>query len=254
MALIMFCFISLHAKAEESIPLPPDRPDVLNVSPSYIKQLRERRAREEQHKETPTVPSPRKSDPKKTLDERTRSEVAEIDSQDLLNVLENKPVSRKPKTQKKKASRLKQSKTAQYAPIPRRKPRQFNDIEPSARGEKNIEANDENYSETLVSFAMQPEQIKLNEGLKSFLSEHAIRLFQENKNLKMEIHAYATPIEGELHSEVRISLARALEVRSFLISKSIPPNRLKLSPMGKDHKNDTDDRIDLLFIDKNAEN
>ncbi|MBI1301982.1 MAG: OmpA family protein [Alphaproteobacteria bacterium] len=265
LALFVWLFFTFPLKAEETIPIPHDRPDVLNVSPSYIKQLRERRAQEQQDlqgiqkEDDSLLPLPNESDPQKTLDEKTKSEVLDIDSHDLLDVLENKPI----KKQKEHPTLKKEKKTKPIQgnvvadvtiPIPKRKPSEFNDIEPSAHGTKNTESIEDNYSETLVSFAMKPEQITLDESLKSFLNEHAVRLFQENKNLKMEIYAYATPIDGEIHSEVRISLARALEVRSFLISKNIPPNRLKLSPMGSDQKNDTDDRIDLLFIDRSLEN
>ena len=67
--------------------------------------------------------------------------------------------------------------------------------------------------------------------------------------MSMQIHAYATPVDNTEYSDVRLSLARALEVRSFLIKHDVDPTRLKLSPLGADDKNNSDDRIDLVFIE-----
>ena len=98
------------------------------------------------------------------------------------------------------------------------------------------------------SFALNPAQLHLDSNIESFLKDHAIGLLNNNKNLRMGIHAYATPIDNKDFSDIRLSLARALEVRSFLIQHGTDPSRLKLTPMGADEKNNSDDRIDLLLI------
>ena len=103
-------------------------------------------------------------------------------------------------------------------------------------------------AESLVSFMMQSDQIRLDDNIKSFLRDHALNMFNENSVLKLEIQSYAKGVEGQSHSDVRVSLARALEVRSFLINNNISPSRLKISPMGKDKMTDTHDRIDLVFL------
>ncbi len=126
-------------------------------------------------------------------------------------------------------------------PVPSHKPL-FNNIEPSSGG-NNIHQNET----TIVSFTLMPEQISLDENLEDFLKTEAIDLFNNNKNLKMEIHAYATKTEGQPYSDVRISLARALKVRSFLIDNNVLPSRLKLKHADKNENNS--DRIDLIFIE-----
>ncbi len=103
------------------------------------------------------------------------------------------------------------------APTPQIKPSLNNDIEPSA-GQEEPET-------TLVSFALQPDQISLDKNLQYFLEKHALDILNQDKNINIHINAYATPISGEEYSDVRISLARALEVRSFLIERNINANR-----------------------------
>lgn len=125
------------------------------------------------------------------------------------------------------------------APIPENKPSLINFIEPSS-GQKNSET-------TLVSFALKPNQVSLDENLHYFLEKHALDILNQDKNLTIHINAYAPAIEGEEYSDVRLSLARALEVRSFLIKRNIDASRLKLTPIGHAPKSGTKDRIDLIF-------
>ena len=100
----------------------------------------------------------------------------------------------------------------------------------------------------LISFAMRPDQIDLDAALEQFLKDHAINMFRTHPDLRMEIHAYATTEDNQAGSDVRRSLARALEVRSFLLKQDIEPWRLKLTAMGQDEQNKADNRIDLLFV------
>jgi len=100
----------------------------------------------------------------------------------------------------------------------------------------------------LVSFTLDPEQITLDPNLKEFLLDHAMKQFKSDPDLRLEIHAYASTEDEQEYSDVRRSLARALEVRSFLLEQNIAPSRLKITPMGQDTDNVADDRIDLLFI------
>lgn len=132
-------------------------------------------------------------------------------------------------------------------PVPLQKPISEADKEAT-------EQNKQTSEQRLVSFSLPPQTIKLDKNLKSFLTNHVLNLFKNNTALKLDIQAYATSSEQEQSSDVRIALARALEVRKFLIANNIKPNRIKLSPLGQDHNNNSDDRIDLVFIDSKAEN
>ncbi len=117
-------------------------------------------------------------------------------------------------------------------------------MEPSAG-----EGTEDKIETTLVSFVIDAGQTNLDTNIKYFLKEKAIDLFKNNENLKMEIHAFATSVDKQEDSDVRISLARALEVRSFLLEHDIGPDRLAVSPMKQDDIG-SDDRIDLIFIEK----
>lgn len=223
-----------HAQDTSNVPTPSQRPDILHVSPDYIEELKALHNIESPPTvadiDTAAPPSQAKQeqlDNNKTVVYGSgSSEVTDINSKDIMDIINNT------------------SNHKDDAPYPSRKPgAQVSDIEPSAPS-KATPSNEK----TLVSFSIPPKEIKLDQSLQGFLETYALKLFNENPEMNMEIHAYATPVTGEKHSDVRISLARALEVRSFLINKNVAPGRLKLQPNGQDQDNSNDDRIDILFI------
>lgn len=128
---------------------------------------------------------------------------------------------------------------AEIVPIPSKKPM----IELKESSTQKVVSNET----SLISFALKPDQIDLDPSLEKFLLDHVVKLSQNNPDLKIEIQAYATSEDKQEHSDIRRSLARGLEVRRFLMSKDIAPNRLTLSAMGQDENNKSDNRIDLLF-------
>lgn len=111
-----------------------------------------------------------------------------------------------------------------------------------------IQSQNNEREKALVSFTLTPEQISLDPNLSGFLLEHAVGMIKNDPEVRLEIHAYASKEKRQQYSDVRRSLARALEVRSFLLEQNIDPSRLKIMPMGQDIDNTIDDRIDLLFI------
>ncbi len=201
-----------HSIAKESAPL-QNGAYKTKVSSDYVMELKIR----EKQKSS-----------KASNSNSLESNLVEISTQNLIDILDNKPTIR-----------------PSNIPIPKHKPKSLNNLEPAASNSPNERDGIET---RLVSFAIKPEQISLDKNLENFLKKHAINLFNRDKNLKMKIIAYATEIEGEPHSDIRISLARALEVRSFLIKNNINPSRIKLSPEGKGDNNENGDRIDLIFI------
>lgn len=199
------------AMAEETIPTPTKRPPILNVSPAYIEELRNR-GKPQQINEIDT-----------DFGDKQETEMINItEAKTLVDILDNTNNIIKPEI---------------FVPRPAHKPL-FPNIETSLGEDKT----------TLMSFFLKTEQIELDESLQDFLKTQAIKLFNENTNFEIEIHTYSTPIEGEPHSGDRISLARAFKVRSFLIKNGISPHRLKLRPMGIYKINNNSDRMDLLFI------
>lgn len=128
---------------------------------------------------------------------------------------------------------------ASYVPIPRHKP---------------VFETPEIPEQRLVSFLLPPKEIRLDKNLKSFLTNHALDIFRNNQNTRLDIQAYASSEDQSQNSSARIALARALEVRKFLLANNIEPNRITLSPLAgkKEYKNS--DRIDLVFIEAKSEN
>lgn len=64
---------------------------------------------------------------------------------------------------------------------------------------------------------------------------------------RLQVRAYATGEEGSKSSARRISLSRALAVRSFLMDAGIKPTRVDVRAMGTETDRSPLDRVDLLF-------
>lgn len=114
---------------------------------------------------------------------------------------------------------------------------------------KPISTQNEPKEQRLVSFTLTPEEIELNENIKLFLENHALDIFKQDFKTRLDIQAYASSQNNSENSSSRLALARALEIRKFLLTKNIDPSRIKLTPKGLSNKNS--DRIDLVFIDDN---
>lgn len=247
--LLITLIFSGQAWAEEGdIPIPPRRPDIVNVSPAYVEYLKNRALYPEKSNKRTEQPSPQAmassaeandveaggiESPPPTFPQhdikRDASNIIDIERSEILDLIEGKH----------KRVRQNNENADKYIPIPDQKPT-FHDEEQS-----DIEAET-----TLISFAVPPAQIYLEQDVKDFLQDYALPLMRKKQSVRMEIHAYATPIDNQEYSDVRVSLARALEVRTFLINNNISASRLKLTPIGSDKSNNSDDRIDILFIDE----
>lgn len=234
--IVAILFSPTVSYAEEIIPIPKKRPAILSVSPAYIEELKNR------GKTPPSNPEPElyfddieniePSAGKVSLSD----EAKENQKIDIITLLEHQTNSSIPKpSETEHITKV----SLEKIPVPKRKP-VFETI---------LKKQDNNTEHRLVSFSLHPQQIKLNQNLESFLKNHALDLFSNNKNLKLDIQAYATSKEDTQNASIRIALARALEVRKFLLTNNIEPSRIKLSPLGQNENNNSDDRIDLVFID-----
>lgn len=232
-AALLFPTSVSFAEDTDTVPIPKKRPAVLSVSPAYIEELRNR------EKSSSLVPMPEmyidtvsQIEPSAgtVVPTEFEDQIKDLTSTEVLALLEHEEALLFEKVYDPETN----------IPIPGRKPGISEPI--------TTEIEDE-AEKRLVSFSLQPQQIKLDENLESFLQNHALDLFSRNQDLKLDIQAYATAEESHASADVRIALARALEVRKFLMQNNIAPSRIKLSPLGHDKKNNNDDRIDLVFID-----
>lgn len=68
-----------------------------------------------------------------------------------------------------------------------------------------------------------------------------------NDSLKIVITAFASAADDTTSSAKRISLSRALSVRSYLVDKGIDPGRIELHALGDKTEDTPVDRIELAF-------
>lgn len=113
--------------------------------------------------------------------------------------------------------------------------------------EENAQEAEKSRLTTLISFSMPKSELTLDDNLKSFLKDHALRMLKNDDHLLLEIQSHATAPVGKDEDKSRIALARALETRQFLMDNKINPKRVKIRPLPQSSKEDPDDRIDLIF-------
>lgn len=213
LALFAISVVSSHfAHASvETVPIPSRRPDVISTSPSYIRELMTRNDSANVYRDV--------YDDAFTHDSSYDGSEEDYEKELLSSIQEdtNPP-----------DEYLLATSSAVRQPI----------IQPGQKG----------HEKALVSFTLDPNQVTLDQNLKEFLLEHAIKIIKNDPHTRLEIHAYASMEDQKEYSDIRRSLARALEVRGFMLEQNIDPSRLKITPMGQDTDDTTDDRIDLLFI------
>ncbi len=250
-AITAIAMITVHAtasRAGENVPIPQKRPEKLTVSPSYIKQLMERQkqnnsAQPEEKQETKQESFDSLFDEEIDIED---SRLKKIEAQDIVELLERDVLI----SQSERLNAIEPaaaSNASNYIPIPQKKPGS-KESKPVTRLIKSVEKEKKKDSgAAIVSFALQPDQVKLDYDLQSFLSDHALEIFKRDSQIKLDIQAYAKTENGDQSSNVRLSLARALEVRKYLMKQGVSPSRLKLSAIGSDKHGTNSNRIDLVF-------
>jgi len=100
---------------------------------------------------------------------------------------------------------------------------------------------------TRLSFGFN--QAEMDEAARAQLQTVAKRL-QDNDSLRVQLLAYAGG-EGVSSSQARrLSLSRALAVRSHLIEQGIRSTRMDVRALGDTGKDGPDDRVDIRIIDR----
>ncbi len=253
---------------QETIPIPRKRPNILSVSPAYIEYLKNRDAPKKEYYEfdvSTIEPAAGEEFFDPTIQdeddiELKKEQIRDVSSLDVLKMLEDPQGTQEPEIvpppmpNQKYASineTIYDEQPQEFIPIPAHKPGSISQLQNAYIQDEILqeEPKIQPVETRLVSFTLPPEEVKLDKNLEKFLKDHALNLFQENRNLKLDIQAFASTSNEQEYSDVRISLARALEVRRYLLDHNVEPSRLKLSPRGEDKENNTDDRIDLVFID-----
>lgn len=273
------------ASCAENPPVPPQRPKVMHVSPEYIQELMKRHKEgDTEFQEAAETEELEKEPEVASSDTALEQDMLKTTKEEVLAVLDGKtapaliPKDAAPQADSSKSIQENVSlPSAPPAPVEEitslaeeKKPE---DIAPAANTSEKMEkqiktteiaslgietsripipkekpAPPEERQTTLISFALPSKEIQLDPQIKSFLEGHALPLLGKDEGMTLEINAYAKPVQGEEDSAMRVSLARALEVRRFLMDHNISPSRLKLNHADMGGNAPQDDRIDLVLV------
>lgn len=88
---------------------------------------------------------------------------------------------------------------------------------------------------------------ELSSGAKKQLDKIVVQL-KIRDNQRLQLRAYAVGADGSRSSARRLSLARALAVRSYLMDKDIRPTRVDVRALGSETDRTPIDRVDMIFI------
>ena len=81
------------------------------------------------------------------------------------------------------------------------------------------------------------------------IEEKLLPVLNNNPGWKLQIQAFASPVKDGTSSARKASLARAMSVRSFLLSKGIEATRMDIRALGAESDRDPMDRVDLIVFD-----
>jgi len=88
----------------------------------------------------------------------------------------------------------------------------------------------------------------LSSELKKQLDQ-IVTLLESEQEKRLELRAYAMSVDSSNSSARRLSLARALSIRSYLMEKGIRPTRVDVRALGDETDQTPIDRVDMIFID-----
>lgn len=97
-----------------------------------------------------------------------------------------------------------------------------------------------------LTISFQGDSSDIASGASAKLDNIIVQMI-ENDDLRLRLHAYATGEDGTISSARRVSLARALAVRSYLMDQGVRPTRVDVRALGSDTDRTPLDRVDLIF-------
>lgn len=98
------------------------------------------------------------------------------------------------------------------------------------------------------SLACKSGDSDLSKDQKIQIDQNVITELSSNASSKIMVRSYAARTDGLESSARRISLSRALAVRSYLLEKGISPTRIDVRALGENTADQPVDRIDISFI------
>ena len=100
-----------------------------------------------------------------------------------------------------------------------------------------------------ISIAFDAETKSLPTNASGTLNEVAEKM-KADKSMRVQLLAYASAGERSEAKARRLSLSRALEVRSYLIGKGIASTRMDVRALGNQSPSGSPDRVDLTLVNR----
>ena len=88
----------------------------------------------------------------------------------------------------------------------------------------------------------------LTDDLKSQLTP-VVGQLNEDKNVRLQLRSYAAPTDGSASSARRIALARAIELRKYMLDQGIPATRIDVRALGDQTDKTPANRIDMVIVE-----
>jgi outer membrane protein OmpA-like peptidoglycan-associated protein len=95
----------------------------------------------------------------------------------------------------------------------------------------------------------------LTEQSQDLIKEQILGNLKEKPSWRLQIQAFASPkVKGATNEARRLSLTRALAVRSYLLENGIEASRMDVRALGTQSDRNPLDRVDLVFFDPEEQN
>ncbi len=90
---------------------------------------------------------------------------------------------------------------------------------------------------------------KISDSARAPLEELSKKM-QESEDLRVQLLAYASGTSETASQARRLSLSRALAVRSFLISQGVRSTRMDVRALGNKAESGPADRVDAVLVER----
>lgn len=101
---------------------------------------------------------------------------------------------------------------------------------------------------TPVVLEFEPRLTNLVSKQEDLLKDEVLSRLKANPDQRLQIQAYASRNSNEESEARRLSLARALAVRAFLLENGIEASRMDIRALGSNTTEKAADRVDLIFM------
>lgn len=100
----------------------------------------------------------------------------------------------------------------------------------------------------LLSLEFKPEQTDMPSDMKTVIESDILPKLNSDKYSRLQILSYASPAKEGQSSARRISLARGLSIRAYMLTKGVQPSRIDIRALGENTTEKPLDRVDLMII------